>query len=275
VQGAIDENEVAGAARRRADYGWREIEKRLQATPAYWPAFQQAYPSLQRPADITIVHVANALDDFMNHQWRADESPFDQYLSGNASAMTNQQIAGMTLFYGQAGCSRCHSGALQTDHDFHALMLPPLGPGRTRAFDTLNRDPGRLNETDRLQDSYAFRTPSLRNVADTAPYGHNGAFKTLHGIVQHHLSPASSLDNYDRSQLIMAADSVLAATDFLLWTDIREMSRYRRYNDLDLPAMSTNELDQIIAFLHALTDSNSLQGVRPAPEHVPSGLPLD
>ena len=77
-------------------------------------------------------------------------------------------------------------------------MLPPFGPGRTRRFDPYVRDVGRMGETDDLDDAYRFRTPSLRNVELTAPYGHNGAYSTLEGVVRHHLNPHYALDSWHR-----------------------------------------------------------------------------
>ena len=105
----------------------------------------------------------------------------------------------MALFYGKAGCSGCHSGSLLTDHDFHALMLPHFGPGRTRVWDTIVRDVGRMSFTDRLEDAYRFRTPSLRNVALTGPYGHNGAYASLEDMVRHHLNPRESFEAWTRT----------------------------------------------------------------------------
>ena len=86
------------------------------------------------------------------------------------SALTTpRQQEGAALFHGKAGCADCHSGPLLTDQKFHALAIPPFGPGRTRRFDPYTRDVGRMGETDALEDAYRFRTPSLRNVALTAP----------------------------------------------------------------------------------------------------------
>ena len=154
-------------------------------------------------------------------------------------------------------------------------MLPNFGPGRTRRFEHIARDRGRINETDRLEDSYRFRTPSLRNVSASAPYGHNGAFTTLEGIVKHHLTPRKSFANYDRSQLLMVNDTYLSKTDFIVQQDKREMARMQQYLDIDSPALSDKEVTQLIAFLGSLTDDKSLYGRLGAPKAVPSGIPVD
>ena len=275
MAGERDENQIAGATRRRPDYVWAILEKRLRAIDNYTPFFQAAYAEIKSSSDITMVHVANALADFIAFEWRADASPFDAYLKGDNTALTEQQNRGMELFYGKADCVSCHSGALQTDHSFHALMLPAFGPGRTRRFEFIARDRGRLNETDRLADSYRFRTPSLRNVAATGPYGHNGAYKTLEGIVQHHLTPRKSFENYDKTQLVMVSDDYLTKTDFLINQDQREMARMRQYLDIDSPSLNLSEVADIIAFMQSLTDQASLYGRFGGPSEVPSGIPVD
>ncbi|RVU84592.1 methylamine utilization protein MauG [Leucothrix sargassi] len=276
MAGERNENQIAGATRRRPDYVWEILERRLRNTLGYEALFKAAYPEqIKHSSDINSVHMANALAAFIEHEWRADESPFDAYLRGDKNALTDEQEQGMRLFYGKAQCSSCHSGALQTDHKFHAIMLPSFGPGRTRRFEHIARDRGRINETDRLEDSYRFRTPSLRNVTATAPYGHNGAYRTLEGIIRHHLSPLESLDNYDASQLLMPQDEYLRKTDFLIQHDKREMARLRRYRDIDLPALNDQEIELIIAFLGALTDEQSLYGRLGAPSKVPSHIPVD
>ena len=275
MAGERNENQIAGATRRRPDYVWAILEKRLRAISDYTPLFRAAYPEIKESSDITMVHVANALADFMAFEWRADKSPFDAFIKGDKTALTEKQKTGLELFYGKAECSTCHSGALQTDHGFHALMLPSFGPGRTRRFEFIARDRGRINETDRLEDSYRFRTPSLRNVEATAPYGHNGAYKTLEGIVKHHLSPRKSFDNYDRTQLVMVDDDYLRKTDFIINQDKRELARIRQYLDIKPQELSTKEVSALIAFLESLTDDASLYGRLGPPKTVPSGIAVD
>ena len=98
-----------------------------------------------------------------------------RHLAGDKAALSPQARAGLELFYGDAGCAACHSGPLMSDQGFHALALPAFGPGKTRRFDLQPRDVGRMGESNALEDASRFRTPMLRNVALTAPYGHNGA----------------------------------------------------------------------------------------------------
>ena len=66
-------------------------------------------------------------------------------------------------------------------------------------MDPYTRDVGRMGESDNVEDMYKFKTPSLRNVSLTFPYGHNGAYPTLKGIVKHHLNPLQMYKNWEPS----------------------------------------------------------------------------
>lgn len=276
MAGSPDENDVAAAANRRIDQIWPVLVDRVAATPGYLPLFQSAFPNeVETSGDITATQIGNALDDFQNSEWQSFQSPFDAYLAGETAALSQSQQRGVALFYGKAGCTTCHSGPMLTDQGFHALALPPFGPGRTRRFDLMARDVGRMSETDDLADAYRFRTPSLRNVAETGPYGHNGAYATLEGIIRHHLDPLKHLASWDRSQLVLAKDPGFNASDFLIWEDTREMARYRRHVDISPVALSDPDITDLVAFLHALSDPYALSGRLGIPHAVPSGLPLD
>lgn len=275
MAGHVDENEVAGARNRRIDYAWRIIEQRIRAISAYSEQFQAAFDDINTPEDIKIQHIVNALDDFMNSEWRTLNSPFDHYLAGDTTALDKQQLQGLRLFYGKANCARCHSGQLLTDHQFYSLGLPQFGPGRTRQFDFKARDMGRINESDRREDAYRFRTPSLRNVTETGPYGHNGAYKDLRRMVEHHLDPEKGLANWTAEQLILPEFAAVSAGDFLIQQDKQELERLKRSIDIEALTLAGNELDALLAFLHSLTDPYSLQGRLGIPEQVPGVLAVD
>ncbi|MEL6206267.1 MAG: cytochrome c peroxidase, partial [Pseudomonadota bacterium] len=189
MAGNPKENEVAGAIHDRIDAAWPILARRVRAIPGYGIGFTKAFAHVDTPEQVTIVEIATALSHFIRSEWRNHDSPFDAYLSGDHLALSDAQRRGLGLFYGEAGCAACHAGPLLTDQQFHALGLPQFGPGRTRQWDPVVRDVGRMAETNRLEDAYRFRTPSLRNVALTAPYGHNGAYPTLEGMIRHHLDP--------------------------------------------------------------------------------------
>lgn len=275
MAGNPKENEVAGAIHQRMDYAWPIIADRVLHIPAYAEGFAGAYDHITNAKDITIADIANALASFMIWEWTSTDSPFDAHLAGEATALTDQQSQGLELFYGKAGCGTCHSGPLMTDQQFHALGLPPFGPGRTRRFDPMVRDVGRMGESDALEDAYAFKTPMLRNVALTAPYGHNGAYPTLEGVVRHHLDPLKSLDKWTQGMAALPSAPWLEAIDFMVWQDSREMARQRAAVQIGATHLSDTEVDQIVAFLHALTGETANIDKLGVPEAVPSGLPVD
>ena len=161
----------------------------------------------------------------------ANNSPYDRYMRGEANAMTRLQIQGMRQFE-QVGCINCHNGPMFSDYKLHVLGI---------------RDNRLLQESDvgAIEQPYAFRTPSLRNLAYTAPYMHNGLFATLDDVVEFYDDVGDRNErnvNLQRNQM-----------DPLIRT-------------LDDP---DNHERELIAFLNALNDNNF---DRKIPDRVPSGL---
>ncbi len=275
MAGNPKENEVAGAVHDRIDAAWPIIAKRVRTIPEYGEMFVAAFPNIDHPEDVTITEIANALGAFIKSEWRNHDSPFDAWLAGDTFALTSEAEAGRALFYGEAGCASCHTGPLLTDHSFHALALPAFGPGRTRRFDPYARDVGRMGESDRLEDAYRFRTPSLRNVALTGPYGHNGAYPTLEGIIRHHLNPLDARAAWTPDMARLPNVPWLERADFLIRSDAREEARQRRAVDIVPVYLSDQEVSEIVAFLNALTGKTAETRPLGRPENVPSGLPVD
>ena len=275
MAGNPKENEVAGALHDRIDYVWPILAKRVRTIPEYGKMFVEVFDNIDKAEDVTIAEIGEALAAYIALDFESRDSNFDKFLAGHSSALNAAQKRGMDLFYGKAACSSCHSGPLLTDQKFHALALPPFGPGRTRRFDPYVRDVGRMAETDRIEDSYRFRTPSLRNVALTAPYGHNGAFPDLDGIIRHHLNPSESLKEWKREWAKLPSIPWLAEIDFLVWDDRFEMERFRNKIDIQPIALSDNEIADLVSFMHALTGQTAQKLRFGIPERVPSGLPID
>ncbi|MEO0915085.1 MAG: cytochrome c peroxidase, partial [Pseudomonadota bacterium] len=269
-----EDNEISRAANRRPQEAWALIAKRVRAIPEYAAMLKAANPEIGDPSEIEIRHIASALGDFINSEWRSHDTPYDRHLRGE-DALTEQQKRGLDLFFGEANCSTCHKGRLLSDQKFHALALPPFGPGRTRRFDAIVRDRGRLNETNRIEDAYRFRTPMLRNVAITEPYGHNGAYTTLEGIIRHHLDPAEALANWEPANARLPEVPWLASTDFITLQDTREMARLSEAIDIQPKSLTDAQIADLVAFLHALTGAESTKGRLGRPEAVPSGLKVD
>lgn len=245
---------------------WDIISARIESIPPYRAAFDAI---LGQDADIHFTDISDAIAAFIAHEWRADDSAFDRHLRGEAP-LTGPALAGMELFYGEAGCSTCHAGQFQTDHAFHAIAMPQIGPGKKGRFETHYRDTGRLRVTGRAEDAYRFRTPSLRNVTLTAPYGHDGAYATLEGVVRHHLDPIAALRGYDPAQAVLP--DLDGAEDLHALRDPAETNAIAAANELAPVTLSDAQVAELMAFLAALTDDVSRLGVPPT---VPSGLPVD
>ena len=120
------------------------------------------------------------------------------------------------------------------------------------------------------EDAYTFRTPSLRNVTLTAPYGHNGAYPTLEGVIRQHLDPVGAL----RAYVLETAALPLFdnAEDSWVIANPAEVDLIAAATDLAPRDMADADVAALVAFLETLTDKAERLGV---PETVPSGLPVD
>ena len=106
---------------------------------------------------------------------RSGDSPFDRYMNGDRNALTEQARQGLNLFRGKANCTACHIGPNFTDERFHNTGAA-WREGRLL-------DEGRFAVTGRLEDRGAFKTPTLREIARTAPYTHDGSLGSLQEVV--------------------------------------------------------------------------------------------
>jgi cytochrome c peroxidase len=270
-------NELADAALLRPQIGvWDGLVARLGAIPEYVDLFTAAFPEVDGdPNNITIVHVGNAIGAFQAAAFRSDNSPFDRFLRGDRRAMSERAKRGARLFYGRAGCSKCHRGVFQTDHDFHAIGIPQVGPGFGDG-PSGHEDFGREGFTEDPADRYRFRTPPLRNVALTGPWGHDGAFNSLEAVVKHHLDPHESLARYDPSQIVTPPRPDLDELDLIASRDPVITAAIADTIEIEPPRRRLTQRDvaNLLDFLQALTDPSAGDLRKVIPTRVPSGLPL-
>ncbi len=275
MAGQAGKNSIADAAAAGYLAGpggvWDLLARRLQEIPEYVTLFQAAYPDVYSSADIRFVHAANAIAAFEAEAWRADDSPFDRFLRGEPQAMSGQAKHGMRLFYGRANCGSCHSGPFQTDHQFHAIAMPQIGPGKGDGHDG-HSDFGRERVTGNPEDRYRFRTPSLRNVVLSGPWGHSGAFSDLREVIYHHAQPEWSLRNYNPETSVLPSRPDLDSKDFVVMSDPQRVDAIAQANELPERPLSDREVESLVAFLEALTDHGSLNPHEDVPQRVPSGL---
>lgn len=276
MAGQYNENDISRAVRQGRISGpggaWELIAARVADIPDYRDDFATIYPHVAAGAPVSFTDISNAIAVFIELEWRADNSAFDRHLRGEAR-LEGAAARGMTLFYGEAGCAACHSGPLQTDHGFHAMGQPQLGPGKAAGFEGNSRDMGRYRVTGREEDKYAFRTPSLRNVTLTGPWGHAGAYSDLGAFLRHHLDPVTGLDAYTPQVVLPGFDA--PASDWTVMQDIEERADIARSVRFAPVALSDAEIADLLAFLEALEDRGAVAGVLGVPEAVPSGLAVE
>ena len=274
MAGHYSENEISEAVRRGTLTGkggaWDLISKRVQAIPEYSDFFTDTYDHIETAQDIKFTDISNAVAAFMEFEWRSDTSPFDDFLQGRFDLSISQE-KGMELFYGKANCSSCHAGALFTDHQFHATGQPQVGPGKAARFQSHSRDLGRFRVTGNIKDKYAFRTPSLRNVELTGPWGHAGAYNKLEAFLSAHIDPYLALANYDKSNVTLTKYDT---NDWKIMDDASEVKAIADSITIKPVMISEGEVTDLLAFLGTLTDTKAQKGRLGIPETVPSGLKI-
>ena len=105
------------------------------------------------------------------------DAPFDRFKADDKKALSEAAQRGMTVFFNKASCSACHAGPNFSDGSFHNIGI---------GMDKPEPDVGRFSETKLLGDRGGFRTPTLREIARTAPYMHDGSLKTLEDVVSYY-----------------------------------------------------------------------------------------
>jgi cytochrome c peroxidase len=145
------------------------VVKKLGKIKGYQQQFRAVFGS-----EVNLQHIAEAIAAY-ERTVISTNSAFDKYMLGDKQAMSEPAVRGMALFRSKARCILCHNGPNFSDSLFYNLGVPQVGP--------LKEDQGRYNVTRLERDRGAFRTPTLRSITETAPYMHDGAFKTLDEVI--------------------------------------------------------------------------------------------
>ena len=159
------------------------VVAKLQAIPGYRALFRQAFGT----EDLTIDHVAKAIATF-ERTVLSGNSPYDRYKAGDKKALTAEQVRGMDVFINKAKCDQCHEGVNFTTNAYHNLGV---------GIDKPDPDEGRYAVTKNPADWGAFKTPTLREIAHTAPYMHDGSLKTLEEVVDFYDKGGTANKNLD------------------------------------------------------------------------------
>ncbi|GAB3256226.1 cytochrome c peroxidase [Larkinella harenae] len=204
-----------------------EVITRIRRIAEYRQLFAEAFTDETNP-----VHAKNLAKAIAAYERTlvANQTRFDLYMRGDSNALSYSEKDGLNLFL-RTGCAKCHNGPMLSDYKLHALGVP----------DTQNR-----NESDAgINNDYAFRTPSLRNLRYTAPYMHSGKFKTLDQVLMFYEDIAGGkIEN----------PHVTASQIDPLVTDLR---------------LKFKDISGIVEFLNTLNDDSFDKTV---PTRVPSGL---
>ena len=276
MRGNAGDRDVFGNANELALYAddqfaqiWSATMRRLLAISGYVQKFSAAYPGV--PQDrLGFEHAANAIAAFETQTFTKSNTAFDRYLARDDNALSVEAKQGALLFFGRGRCSTCHNGPLLGGQSFANVAIPQLGPGTGKSA-PLDAGRGEADITGFPQaPRFFFRIPPLRNVELTAPYMHNGAYRTLETVVRHYSNVDSAVKSYDVSQL----DPALRATYHGDATTINTL-----LSSLDgrlRPPFTLSPDDQkaLVAFLTSLTDPSARDMSAAAPASVPSGLPI-
>lgn len=217
---------------------------RLSGDAVYPGLFAEAYPDATEPV-ISMGSTVRALVSFVR-TIVSGNSAYDRYRNGDPSALSEAAKRGMNLFYGKANCSLCHSGITFTDAEYRPDLLPSQIPFHNEGLSNVDglggspaQEPGLAVQTGAPDDVGRFRTPTLRNIALTAPYMHDGSLPTLADVIAHYADPFA-LD---------AAGQRVAASP-------------RRDTEAQGIVLSPDERLELEAFLEALTDEDFLTDPR-------------
>jgi cytochrome c peroxidase len=202
----------------------------LKNNGVYRDAFLKAFPdSVKNPVNIS--SLSDALAAYIM-ELAPRNSGFDQYMAGNKKSMDEQQLKGFNLFMGKAQCGSCHFAPL-----FNGLMPPLYKRTEYEILGTPANDDFNHLQNDKDQGRYgffpieyyqaAFKTPTVRNAAMTAPYMHNGVFKDLEKVVEFYNQGGGAGLRLDQPRQTLSAKPL---------------------------HLSNEEIHQIVAFLHSLTD---------------------
>lgn len=197
----------------------KDVLKRLKADAGYVKRFKTAFGD---SGEISADNLARALASFQRTLLLGD-SPIDRFRGGDPTALTDDERQGLWLFESKARCWKCHSGNDFTDESFHNTGVSWGGEPA---------DLGRFVATGKVPDVGKFKTPTLRGVALTAPYMHDGSIKTLKAVVEFYNKGGNKNPN---------ADPIMRPL-----------------------GLSTKEQSQLVAFLRALSRTNDKKSVLPS-----------
>ena len=206
-----------------------EVIARIRKIPTYKELFTAAFSGEREP--VNQVNLSRAIAAY-ERTLIATNTRFDQYMRGDSNALSTSEKDGMNAFL-VTGCAKCHSGPMFSDYKLHTLGVP---------------DTGNRKESDAgINNDYAFRTPSLRNLRYTSPYMHSGKFATL-------------------DQVLMFYEDVAGGKILNPKVKPGQIDSLATHMDVNF-----KDISRIVEFLNTLNDDSFDKTI---PTSVPSGLPV-
>lgn len=199
------------------------VVRKLNAIPGYRDMFQDVFGT-----DATTDGIAKAIAAF-ERTIVSGPSPYSRYLAGDREAMSPAAVRGQALFNGKGHCSACHSGPLFSDQGFHNLGV---------GMQVASPNPGRQKVTNKPGDLGRYKTPTLLNVAVTAPFLHDGSEKTLLDVMMFYNRGGVPNPNLDPQMLPLA--------------------------------LTKKEMQDLVAFMEALTGTYPVMEAPPLPPDSPA-----
>lgn len=190
-----------------------QVVAKLNDIPGYLPYFEAAFPGDADP--ITYDHVGQAIGAFERRLMTPGR--FDAFLAGDQTALTEQEQAGLALFM-NTGCTACHYGPTLGGNSYATL-------GAQEPYTT--NDLGRYAVTGEEADMHVFKVPSLRNIAVTGPYLHDGSIPTMESMVQlmvrHQLGKQLTSDEVDTIVIFLRSLTGELPSDFTAHPELPDM----------------------------------------------------
>ena len=253
------EHQARSAA--RGAVGGNGEDDMMEARLAFVPEYREMFRNVFGDAYPSVRHAFMAIAAFERTLVQTD-TPFDEYMRGDEAALTEQQLRGMELFEGQAGCINCHNGPLFSNQGFYNIGVPSPEIWETDGlaqityrfelyakgvsqdlYRTSHDDLGLYFDTKQEADFGRFRVPSLRYTVYTSPYMHNGAFDTLREVVEFYNAGGGTTFEETKSELIQPL------------------------------GLSDDQIDDLVAFLESLSGDEIVMDFPELPEYAP--LPDD
>lgn len=212
-------NWTAGTPKENNNFGFQGVETqaiaglnvhrmkidvdRIAQMPVYPTLFALAFPGLTPEERFTRVNAGLAIAAY-ERTLLANESPFQKWLQGDASAMTEDEKDGAALFFGKANCVSCHTGPALNVMEFYALGMNDLSDGQYGAVNASGpkaEHKGRGGFTGKAEDMFKFKVPQLYNLKDSPFYGHGAQFVTVREVLEYKNNATPTNANVPVTQL--------------------------------------------------------------------------